>query len=137
MSSNDDVKGLQSPTNQSKLREYRNRVNSLQSAAVTPQNGLKIPEKKRCQSESSAITDSRTPFSTPTWDLVKLAQESEILAQTAAKEIKKNNALKNGGLLSWMRKLTGKTPLSRTWMMFEALLPKLKQTEEEVQYACV
>jgi hypothetical protein len=137
MDSNDDVSGLQSPINQSKLKDYRNRVNSLQSSPDTPQNRLKIPEKKRSQSDSSALTssnDTHTPFTTPTWDLAKLAQESETLALTAAKEIKKNNSLKNGGVLSWMRKLTGKTPLSRTWLMFEALLPKLKKTEEEVQY---
>lgn len=133
MSSKNNENGLQSPINQKKLKDYRNRVNSL--ACVTPENRAKVIEKKRCQSESSANiiqNDTNTPYSTPTWDLAKLANESETLALTAAKEIKKNNALKNGGLFSWVRKLTGKKQLGKTWMMFEALLPKLRQTEEEV-----
>ena len=143
---------VKSPANEKKLENYRNRVNSLSNIPRSP-DGSVNGEKKRSVSESNAsITrvvsaihrsaspgpGSRsfdlTPSSTlsPEWDLAKLAHDSESLATSAAKEIRKSDPLKNGGLVAWIRKWSRKKQLVKVYAMFEALLPKLKTTEEEV-----
>ena len=135
--------GLKTPLNEKKLKDYRNRVNSLSNIPRTPDNNLN--EKRRSVSESNASVSSfqnmlsssssgnvpQAPLS-PSWDLVKLAHDSENLALSAAKEIKKSDYNKNGGLVAWIRKWSRKKQLSKVYAMFETLLPKLKTTEEEV-----
>ena len=141
---------IKSPANEKKLENYRNRVNSLSNIPRTPDNSI-TNEKRRSVSESNASVNrpvsARSPSASPgnrsvdsiplptlspIWDLAKLAHDSESLATSAAKEIRKSDPTKNGGVVAWIRKWSRKKQIGKVYAMFEALLPKLKTTEEEV-----
>lgn len=134
---------LKSPASEKKLKDYRIRVNSLSVIPRTPEIPINPNDKRRSVSESAGFISSSTfggnrsvsttqaPLS-PIWDLTKLAHDSESLATSAAKEIKKSDSLKNGGLVAWIRKWNRKKQVGKVYAMFETLLPKLKRTEEEV-----
>lgn len=148
MSSKSNYTDLKMSLKEKKLKEYRNRVNSLSNSPRKP-NDLKIVEKRRCVSESNAsmngiaslgtsnTSNSSSPIPTnpqsPSWDLAKLAHDSESLAQSVAKELQKSESLKNGGLVAWIRKWSRKKQIGKVIAMFEDLLPKLQNTEEEVK----
>ena len=148
MSSKSNYTDLKMSLKEKKLKEYRNRVNSLSNSPRKPTD-LKIVEKRRCVSESNAsmngiaslgtsnTSNSSSPIPTnpqsPSWDLAKLAHDSESLAQSVAKELQKAESLKNGGLVAWIRKWSRKKQIGKVIAMFEDLLPKLQNTEEEVK----
>lgn len=148
MSSKSNYTDLKMSLKEKKLKEYRNRVNSLSNSPRKP-NDLKIVEKRRCVSESNAsmngiaslgtsnTSNSSSPIPTnpqsPSWDLAKLAHDSESLALSVAKELQKAESLKNGGLVAWIRKWSRKKQIGKVIAMFEDLLPKLQNTEEEVK----
>ena len=148
MSSKSNYTDMKMSQSEKKLKDFRIRVNSLSSipkSATASASGSVTGEKRRCVSESNASVNgiaglaslhssnhvSSIPMS-PNWDLVKLAHESESLAQCAAKEIKKSEFNKNGGLIAWIRKWSRKKQIGKVIAMFDDLLPRLKTTEEEV-----
>jgi hypothetical protein len=145
MSSKSNYTDLKMSQKEKKLKDYRNRVNSLSNSPRKPCD-LSIVEKRRCVSESNAsmngiaslgATNSPSPTpsnpQSPSWDLAKLAHDSESLAQSVAKELQKAESLKNGGLVAWIRKWSRKKQIGKVMAMFEELLPKLQNTEEEVR----
>jgi hypothetical protein len=145
MSSKSNYNELKMSLAEKKLKDYRNRVNSLSNIPRSTEASIS-GEKRRCVSESNAsvngiasLASLNCPTSnvpsiplSPTWDLVKLAHDSDFLVQSAAKEMKKFDSSKNGGLVAWIRKWSRKKQIGKVVAMFDDLLPKLQNTEEEV-----
>jgi hypothetical protein len=145
MSSKSNYNDLKMSLAEKKLKDYRNRVNSLSNIPRSEETSVS-GEKRRCVSESNAsvngiasLASLNCPTTTvpsiplsPTWDLVKLAHDSDFLALSAAKEMKKFDTSKNGGLVAWIRKWSRKKQIGKVVAMFDDLLPKLQNTEEEV-----